>query len=283
LIADRRLFYDPSMPDLPQDRYLSIGEIATIVGLSASTLRYYETRGLVEPDALGAENGYRRYREETLYRLNFLKSMRDNKLPLKSIRSVLEREDPASLRRALEARRSDVEDELAELQNQRRWLTQTLARLEAEPSTVPTVGLRGARTVVAKPNGEYSFTGFAAARRKLVARVVSLGLVWSDTLAAEFACGEQDDLDWSNVTYTLPVEAAGDGPWVARPPERGVRLVVGGAMTTVYSQTRETLRWMRDQNLERGTTVEWTSLVGTAVSPFESDFRTEIWIPLRNP
>jgi hypothetical protein len=49
---------------------LTIGEVARQAHVSTSTIRFYERRGLLEPDA--RQSGRRRYRTETLRRLVFI-------------------------------------------------------------------------------------------------------------------------------------------------------------------------------------------------------------------
>ncbi|MFE6648062.1 MerR family transcriptional regulator [Nocardioides sp. NPDC057772] len=50
-------------------RTYTIREVATLTGLPASTLRYYETIGLIEPVSRGASSGHRVYDESDLDKL----------------------------------------------------------------------------------------------------------------------------------------------------------------------------------------------------------------------
>jgi MerR family mercuric resistance operon transcriptional regulator len=51
---------------------LSVGELAQRCGVSADTLRYYERKGVIARPARGV-NGYRRYPEETLARVQLVR------------------------------------------------------------------------------------------------------------------------------------------------------------------------------------------------------------------
>lgn len=51
---------------------LRIGEVAERTGLTAPTIRYYESIGLLRP-AVRSASGYRRYSEETVDELSFIK------------------------------------------------------------------------------------------------------------------------------------------------------------------------------------------------------------------
>ncbi|TDX96666.1 UNVERIFIED_CONTAM: MerR-like DNA binding protein [Lysinibacillus xylanilyticus] len=48
---------------------LSIGEFSKICGVSTKTLRYYDEIGLINPDEINAESGYRYYSIEQLKRM----------------------------------------------------------------------------------------------------------------------------------------------------------------------------------------------------------------------
>ena len=52
---------------------LSIGEFSKICQVSAKTLRYYDEIGLLRPEEINPENGYRYYRVEQLERMLFIK------------------------------------------------------------------------------------------------------------------------------------------------------------------------------------------------------------------
>ena len=51
---------------------LSIGEFSKICQVSAKTLRYYDEIGLLRPEEINPENGYRYYRVEQLERMLFI-------------------------------------------------------------------------------------------------------------------------------------------------------------------------------------------------------------------
>ena len=68
-------------------RYLYIGEIAELLGVSKDTIRIYEEQGLIFP--VRDENGFRRYTEEDLDRLIPVKFYRENALPMKDLRRLM--------------------------------------------------------------------------------------------------------------------------------------------------------------------------------------------------
>ena len=66
-----------------------IGELAETVGLPSQTIRFYERRGLLPNPSRGA-NGYRRYDESTIPRVQFIRTAQAAGLTLAEIGTILE-------------------------------------------------------------------------------------------------------------------------------------------------------------------------------------------------
>lgn len=81
----------------------SIGQVATMSGVSARTLRHYDEIGLLAPDDVSA-NGYRWYGRAQLRRLQRILLLRDLEVPLRQITAILAGEDDeiVALRRHLQ-------------------------------------------------------------------------------------------------------------------------------------------------------------------------------------
>src|SRR4051812_8008607 len=115
----------PSDPDM-----FTIGELARAASVATSTVRFYERRGLLKPDARTGSN-YRAYSARTVARLKFIRAAQANGFSLKDIREMLAltySDDPpceevASL---IEHRLADVKLRLRELKRIHRALTVAL-------------------------------------------------------------------------------------------------------------------------------------------------------------
>lgn len=66
---------------------MNIGDVSTRTGLPAKTIRYYEEIGLITP--LRDDNGYRRFRDQDIHKLNFLGRARALGFTIEDCRALL--------------------------------------------------------------------------------------------------------------------------------------------------------------------------------------------------
>jgi MerR family redox-sensitive transcriptional activator SoxR len=113
-------------------RQLAIGEVASRAGMSASRIRYYETRGLLpEPERAA---GKRRYSEEVLRRLAIVDAAQRVGFTLEEIRDLLgSRDEVAHERlRQLALLKLPVLDDLIERASSVRRLLKICSRCDCE-------------------------------------------------------------------------------------------------------------------------------------------------------
>ena len=112
---------------------LTIGEVARRAGVPTSTVRYYERRGLLAPDA--RRSGQRRYREPSLRRLVFIGLMQDAGMSLDDIAGVLAAESVSDWKQIGIHRLAALDEQLAALQRARAYLAGALRCRHAHPLT----------------------------------------------------------------------------------------------------------------------------------------------------
>jgi DNA-binding transcriptional MerR regulator len=107
--------------EITEDRRLKIGELANQTGLSIKTIRYYESRGLLEQPPR-SEGGYRLYGPEEVARLRFVQRAKLLGLTLEEIKELVELavrcnegEIVPRLEEVLEAKLEETEAKMAEL------------------------------------------------------------------------------------------------------------------------------------------------------------------------
>ena len=98
---------------------LKIGEFAKQTGVSVSTLRYYESLGLLEPSQR-AENGYRYYEDAVIFKIQFIKKAQALQFSLTDIKQILttcEQGNPACLtvKKLLNEKIDQVDSEIQQL------------------------------------------------------------------------------------------------------------------------------------------------------------------------
>lgn len=103
-----------------------IGELAERAGIKTSTIRYYESQGLM-PQPRRQANGYRRYTEQDLARLRFVLTARRSGLQLDDIADVLSVCDSGSfpcdrVRQRAQERLATIEQQIAKLREVQRRL-----------------------------------------------------------------------------------------------------------------------------------------------------------------
>lgn len=117
---------------------MTISELATRAGLTPDTLRYYQKIGLLPPPKR-SQAGYRLFEDESLDRLNFIKSAQRVGLKLADIGQLLEVMDNGlcpcgHTERLLHSRLAEVDNEIARLTALRAAMVNTLESCPADCS-----------------------------------------------------------------------------------------------------------------------------------------------------
>jgi MerR family transcriptional regulator, redox-sensitive transcriptional activator SoxR len=127
---------------------LTIGQVADRAGIRASSIRYYESVGVLpEPERIG---GQRRYRPDVLTRLGFVAIAQQAGFSLEEIRELLDGSEQARVSERLQAlakgKLPEVEELIERAEAMRGWLRAAsececrsldLCGLFAEPSSPP--------------------------------------------------------------------------------------------------------------------------------------------------
>ncbi len=105
---------------------MKIGELADAAAVTAKTVRYYESIGILAAPERTA-SGYRDYKPQVVERLQFIRDAQASGLKLAEIQSVLELKDSGARSCAhtsalLERHLSDIDEQIDRLQEARREL-----------------------------------------------------------------------------------------------------------------------------------------------------------------
>ena len=154
----------------------TISALAALAGLSARTLRYYDTIGLLKPQTL-TEAGYRLYSESEVDRLQQILLYREMGLPLESINRLLD-EPGFDRRQALEAHLMSLQAEQARLERLMDNVKKSLQAEEGKITMTDQEKFQGFKERLAEENEErygqeikerYGEETIAASRQKFTA------------------------------------------------------------------------------------------------------------------
>jgi MerR family mercuric resistance operon transcriptional regulator/MerR family gold-responsive transcriptional activator of gol and ges genes len=106
---------------------LTIGRVARKAGVNIQTVRYYERRGLLSPDAY-RDSGYRLYTDEAVRKLQFIRNAQELGFTLEEIAGLLRlrigrRTRCGDVRKKAETKLYQVNEKIGRLQSMRRVLT----------------------------------------------------------------------------------------------------------------------------------------------------------------
>lgn len=111
-------------------QWLTIGQFARLNRTSEQTLRLYDRDGLLSPLRRGDENGYRYYDIRQSAVLDMIQYMKSLGMNLRDIKAQLDSKDPGSLESILHQKQRKIDEEIAELNMQRRAVERTLESYE---------------------------------------------------------------------------------------------------------------------------------------------------------
>lgn len=112
---------------------LSIGEFSKICEVSTKTLRYYDEIGLIHPDQINPENGYRYYSISQLKKMLYINRLKSYHFSLEEIKEILDEEADQSeekLRFALHRKRRDIQEKLDTYEYILKQMNQDILNLE---------------------------------------------------------------------------------------------------------------------------------------------------------
>ena len=137
---------------------LSIQEFSRISGVESSTLRYWDELGLFTPLVRNPENNYRYYSTAQLLALNFVTTLSELEIPLKTIAELRKDRDPQELLEILEKLEHIMDMEMRDLRTRysiihtRRELINMGMRIDI---TKVSIELLDEKTMIMWPRNEY--------------------------------------------------------------------------------------------------------------------------------
>ena len=111
------------------DKLFRIGDVARLFHLSVSSLRHYEDEGLLVPEKIDPDTGYRYYSVRQFEVLNTIRYLRALDMPLSEIGDFLKNRDVEKIEEKLLRQKQAVAEKRRELLRIERRIDNRLARL----------------------------------------------------------------------------------------------------------------------------------------------------------
>lgn len=108
----------------------SIGEVAQMFHLSVGSLRHYEKSGLLKPEYISPESGYRYYSTRQFEVLTTIRFLRILDMPLEQIRDFLNNREISKMQHMLQNQKEAILQKKKELELMERKIDQQLALIE---------------------------------------------------------------------------------------------------------------------------------------------------------
>ncbi|MGG3890744.1 MerR family transcriptional regulator [Metabacillus fastidiosus] len=112
---------------------ISIGEFSKICGVSTKTLRYYDEIGLIHPEEINPDSGYRYYSISQLKKMIFINRLKSYHFSLEEIKAILKLEEDQSeekLWSALNRKRKEIQERLNTFEYTLKQMSNDISNLE---------------------------------------------------------------------------------------------------------------------------------------------------------
>ena len=121
-----------------KDNYFSTGEIAKLCNVNKKTLFHYDDIGLFKPEIV-KENGYRYYSIYQLEIFDMIYTLRDLGVPLKEIKSFMDKRNPKNVVELFEYKTNEIENEIKELRRKQEIMSNKMKLIKQAEKILPNI------------------------------------------------------------------------------------------------------------------------------------------------
>lgn len=267
------------------NKLFTIGEMARLFGINAKTLRFYDETGIVKPEYVDPDSGYRYYSTQQFERLNTIKYLRALDMPLEKIRRFFENRDIDQMIGILKEQQLEVLRRQIELERIRHKIDERLKQLDDAVHTVydqveevylPERKIAMLRTgIPATDDLEYPIRQLE--REARLEAAIFLGKV-GVSIASENLTQHRFD-EFSSIFVVLEPEDSYDGKVETIPAGHYLTLRYCGTHTQSAGYYGKLLSYLEENQYRlNGSSVEIT-LVDAGITDDLSQYVTELQLP----
>ncbi|WP_068774998.1 MerR family transcriptional regulator [Paenibacillus sp. FJAT-26967] len=270
---------------------LSIGEFSKICGVSTKTLRYYAEIGLLHPDEINPENGYRYYSIGQLTRMLFINRLKSYYFSLEEIKAMLELEDDQSeekLYSALNRKRKELQTHLKAFEYTLKQMSMDILKLEKDIPVMSYLDHIEVQLVTTEPmkilfirqmmsSDDYAL-GYGEYFSRLYERIATEKLTLLGTPMTIYHSPEYNPAG-NDTEFAIPIKETVEGTreWPGGLCAKSSITGPYSELTSVYAKLRE---WVENEGYELMKSPYEIYL--TAPSPADAeDMVTEVYFPVR--
>lgn len=264
-----------------------IGEVSRLFHISVSSLRHYEAIGLLAPEYISPDSGYRYYGTAQFEMLNTIRYLRALDMPLPEIKDFLENKDIDCIYEKLRRQKQVVLKKQLELKRIEKKIDRRLNRLTDAQSTpldiISQIQLPPCRIAWVDDSPEIgTFLDMEASIRKLdqseAEAVVFLGKVGLGISQKHLKMGKTDQYD--GVFLLLDREDIYTGETFEVPETLCVRLRFRGSHAEAPAQYKKILEYIKNHRMRISGFSREITLIDYGITNDTEKFVTEICIPV---
>lgn len=117
--------------------FFKAGEFAALCGVKKDTLLHYDHIGILKPEKVNEENGYRYYSVKQFYTFDLISALKKLGMPLQEIKAYLDHRNPEDFLALLREQLSVLEEERKRLESVGMLLRETILATEQAKNAKP--------------------------------------------------------------------------------------------------------------------------------------------------
>jgi DNA-binding transcriptional MerR regulator len=270
---------------------LSIGEFSNICKVSTKTLRYYAKIGLIIPDKIDSENGYRYYSIDQLETMLFINRLKSYNFSLEEIKMILNSEESRDKILYLELLRKKtyIENQINNLNNNLAQLNEDIFNLKHDKSImsymenidvqlveVPAMNILSIRKMVHQNDIADEYENCFS---KLIKRIQNDSLTIISPPMVLFHNDEFSSFGL-DIEFAIPIKESITGTRFFH-PDLCLKTVLYGSysnLTSVYTKHR---KWSEKNGYESNNALFEIYVTAPSQVSNENELITEIYYPVR--
>lgn len=268
-------------------RLFPIGEVAKLFHLSVSSLRHYEDIGLLKPEKVDPDSGYRYYSTTQFEVLNTIRYLRALDLPLPEIKDFLENRDVDKIKEKLKQQKETVIEKEEELARVERKIDNRIRMIEdAQSSKFDTVQvikkapckivwLSDSLTISGFLDMETSIRRLESSQREAVVFLGKVGVGISEQHLQEHTYEKYD-----GIFLVLEEEDQFEGKTMTLPRSTCVTIRFHGSHTEAPKQYKKLMTYIEKNDLQVSGFSREVTLIDNGFTSDTKQFVTEISIPV---